>query len=121
MSREASCRLVSAVELPNDNATFSATSSHGGSTRWTDFSETSMMREASSILIGAVKPSTYVECKCLLVEFQPDQHDAKKIVAGWSDLRRFQDRALNEFKRTEPEGNWGQKSLRAIEKTCSSS
>ena len=46
----------------------------------------------------------YVECSCLLIGFD-DTHDLKRLVAGWSDLRRFQDRALNEFKRTEPEGN----------------
>jgi hypothetical protein len=48
---------------------------------------------------------TYIECRCLLVGFEPDTHDLKKIVAAWSNLRRFQDRVLTEFKRTEPEGN----------------
>jgi hypothetical protein len=57
---------------------------------------------------------TYVECRCLLVGFQPDTHDLKKIVAAWSNLRRFQDRALNEFKRGEPEGNQGAKKLASI-------
>jgi hypothetical protein len=48
---------------------------------------------------------TYIECRCLLVGFEPDIHDLKKIVAAWSNLRRFQDRALTEFKRVEPERN----------------
>ncbi len=43
----------------------------------------------------------FVECPSLLVGFEPDAHDLKKIVAAWSNLRRFQDRALNEFKRTQ--------------------
>src|SRR4029077_12166503 len=47
----------------------------------------------------------YVECSCLLIGFEPDRHDLKRIVAGWSNLRRFQNRALTEFKRTRPEGN----------------
>src|SRR5258708_5183797 len=38
----------------------------------------------------------YVECQCLLIGFEPDTNDLKKIVAAWSNLRRFQDRALTE-------------------------
>ena len=49
--------------------------------------------------------TNYIECPCLLIAFEPDRHDLKRIVAAWSNLRRFQDRALNEFKRGEPEGN----------------
>ena len=48
---------------------------------------------------------SYIECKCLLVAVEPDKHDPKKIVAVWSELRRFEDRVLSEFKRDEPEGN----------------
>jgi hypothetical protein len=48
---------------------------------------------------------TYIECQCLLVGFEPDIHDLKKLVAAWSNLRRFQDRVLAEFKCGEPEGN----------------
>jgi hypothetical protein len=47
----------------------------------------------------------FIECRCLLAGFEVDKCDLRKIVAAWSNLRRFQDRALNEFKRTQPEGN----------------
>jgi hypothetical protein len=47
----------------------------------------------------------FIECDCLLIGFEIDKHDLRKIVSAWSSLRRLQDRALSEFKRTEPEGN----------------
>jgi hypothetical protein len=48
---------------------------------------------------------TFVECECLLIAFEPDHYDIQKLVAGWSDMRRFQNQLLVEFQRTRPEGN----------------